>query len=160
MRFLRKLKTNKTYSHTIFRQLVSFALIISILPLVIACITQFWRMKDMMEDEIINSQEQIISQYVTNLEEKLYQFQTRVDLIANSTLVKEALLDEEADPFTRGTRISEEVTKYLMLDQNSEAANYMVYSLNEAQPVYGKNVSMFSVAEREGWYPLIEKWDG
>ena len=112
----------------------------------------------MMEEEIINSQKQIISQYMTNLDEKLYQYQIRVDLIANSTLVKEELLKEDEDPLTKGTRISEEVTKYLMLDQSSEVSNYMVYSMNEEQPVYGRNVSMFSVAEQEEWYPLVDEW--
>lgn len=151
------MRLKKIYSYTIFKQLVVFSLIISSIPLVVSNIMQFSRMKNMMEQEIIISHRQIVSQYMENLEEKLFQYQSRVNMIANSTLVQETLLDTEEYALSRGTRISEEVTKYLMLEQNSDVKNCMIYSVIEEIPAYGKNVSMISLAEREGWYSLIEK---
>ncbi len=146
------MKLRGRYSHTIFKQLVSFTLLIGVVPLIIISIIQFDRMKKMAEEEMIRSHQQVISQYMKSVEEKLTQYQYKIALTSNSTVIQEEMLNAEANPYTKGARISEEVTKYLMLEQTGEVSSCMVYSMLEELPVYGKRVSMISNAQREGWY--------
>ncbi|MBQ7840451.1 MAG: histidine kinase [Lachnospiraceae bacterium] len=153
------MKFKRLYSQTIFRQLVTFTLLIGIVPLIIISITQFTRMKNMAEREMVNSHQQVISQYIKNIEEKLSEYYYKTDLISGSTVVQETLLSTVDNSYSKGARISEEVTKYLMLEKSSEISNCMIYSMVKENPVYGKRVSTISNAEREGWYGLTRALD-
>lgn len=147
------------YSCSIFKKLILFSLSISMVPLIVICVIQYVRMQEIMENEIINSHKQVVSQYVQSLNDKMDLFQFQLGQIADNTLVKESLVDDSLNPLERGKRISSEVTKCLALEQNSGVKNCMIYSFQEDTPSYGKNVSMMSVGKKEKWYQIFGELD-
>ena len=92
------------------------------------------------------------SQYIKNIDEKLTQYQYSLDVIADNTVILEALVDQTESPYTKGEQISSEVTKSLLLDRQKEIRNCMLYSDIDEYPVYGKRASMVKEAGHEEWF--------
>ena len=137
---------------TIFRQLVFYSLLISVVPIIIIFVLLFSRMEDMVESELNTSHVQILSQYLNNTDEKLRRYQESITSISNYTALIDYMTDHSQPMHTRGTAISEEVAKSLLLDWPSEIWNCVVYSLDEENPVYGSRVTVMGAARKEPWY--------
>ena len=65
---------------TIFRQLVFYSLVISVVPIVLIFSLLFSRMENMVESELNTSHAQIISQYLSNTNEKLKRYPIRISI--------------------------------------------------------------------------------
>lgn len=156
------MKHHKRYSRTIFKQLLFFSVVTSILPIAIISAILFTKIEGMAEREIMDSYRQLASQYTQTIKKKLFQYEKTLALISNNTLIKEQLEQEEKGIYERGIMISGEVIKSLFLEGQDEFRNCMVYSKKESNAVYGYRVSMNDVAENEGWYDDYngnnEKW--
>lgn len=137
---------------TIFRQLVFYSLAISVIPIVLIFGLLFSRMENMVESELNTSHMQILSQYLSNTDEKLRRYQESITSISNNTALINAMVDDTESMHTRGVAISEEVAKSLLLDWPSEIWNCVVYSMDEQHPIYGSRVTVMSVARKEPWY--------
>lgn len=144
------------HSKPIFVQLVVFSLLISLIPILIIGTFLFRKLETMVVDEMVNYHAQITSQYTKNIEEKLEQYQKSLRFISDNTMILNTLADRSQNPYARGETISEEVTKSLLLEKNSEIRNCMVYSMVKENPVYGNRASMIEEAGREVWYPKEE----
>ena len=112
----------------------------------------FQKLESMVVEEMMEYHSQISSQYTKNIEEKLKQYQDSLEFISNNTMIMNTLVDEENNPYLRGKIVSEEVAKSLLLEEQSEIYNCMVYSMVDEVPVYGPSVTMFQEATREFWY--------
>ena len=145
-------KMRRILGTTIFRQLVVYSLSISVIPIIIIFVLLFSRMEDMVESELNASHAQIFSQYLNNTDEKLRRYQESVASISNNTALIDYLTDTSRPMHSRGTAISEEVAKSLLLDWPSEIWNCVVYSLDEENPVYGSRVTVMEAARKEPWY--------
>ena len=137
---------------TIFRQLVFYSLVISVVPIVLIFSLLFSRMENMVESELNTSHAQIISQYLSNTNEKLKRYQESITSISNNTALINAMVDDSESMHVRGAAISEEVAKSLLLDWPSEIWNCVVYSLDEEHPIYGSRVTVMEMARKEPWY--------
>ena len=73
-------------------------------------------------------------------------------MIADNTVILEALVDQTESPYIKGEQISSEVTKSLLLDRQKEIRNCMLYSDIDEYPVYGKRASMVKEAGHEEWF--------
>lgn len=148
------------YTHTIFTQLVVFTLAISLIPTLLITGFLFYRIDDMVRKELSNSCDQLASQYMKNLEDKITQYRNSLDVISGNSTILEALNNRTDNAYSRGVRISEEITKTLLLDRQKEIRNCMLYSSVSDNPVYGVRVSMEKEAEREAWYPMEQVMKG
>lgn len=137
---------------TIFRQLVIYSLAISVIPIVLIFVLLFSRMENMVESELNTSHRQILSQYLSNTDEKLRRYQESITSISNNTALINAMVDDTEPMHARGVAISEEVAKSLLLDWPSEIRNCVVYSIDEEHPIYGSRVTVMGVARKEPWY--------
>lgn len=153
------MKGKDLHKNSIFKKMILFSLCISMIPLIVSCVLQYVRMQKIMENEIITSHKQVVSQYMQNLNERMDLYQFQLAQIADNALVKNSMVNDSINPLERGEIISSEVTRCLALEQNSEVKNCMIYSLKEDTPAYGKNVSMMSIGRLEMWNQLIERLD-
>lgn len=150
------MREQKGYSRTIFTKLVIFTIITSILPTTFLCAILFDQIKDMTEREIMESYNQFSYQYLRNIEEKLVQYENSIGFISENTIIVESIENQEEGIYRRGDKISEEVFKSLLLDNQIELRNCMVYSMKEDNPVYGTSAAMMSAAKQETWYQFYE----
>lgn len=134
------MKLEWIHSKPIFIQLVAFSLLISLIPILIVGTFLFRMLENMVISEMEDYHAQITSQYTKNIEEKLEQYQKSLRFISNNTMILSTLADKSQNPYVRGEIISEEVTKSLLLEKNSEIRNCMVYSMVKENPVYGNRL--------------------
>ena len=146
------MKWKGIYSHRIFTQLVVFTLLISLIPTLSITSFLFYKLENMVKTELSNSYLQMTSQYIKNIDEKLTQYQYSLDVIADNTVILEALVDQTESPYIKGEQISSAVTKSLLLDRQKEIRNCMLYSDIDEYPVYGKRASMVKEAGHEEWF--------
>lgn len=150
------MKGKSIHSKSIFVQLVVFSLLASLVPILIISIFLFYKLDNTAQTETRNYHEQITSQYMKNIEEKLQQYRNSLEVIANNTVILNTLTDESLNPYDRGELVSKEVDNSLLLERQSEVRNCMVYSRVQNCKVYGSRASMMQQASREVWY-LQEK---
>lgn len=144
------------HSKSIFVQLIVFSLLTSLVPILIISIFLFYKLDNTAQTETKDYHEQITSQYMKNIEEKLQQYRKSLEVIANNTVILNTLTDEKLNPYDRGELVSKEVDNSLLLEMQSEVRNCMVYSRVQNCKVYGSRASMMQQASREVWY-LQEK---
>ena len=144
------------HSKSIFVQLIVFSLLTSLVPILIISIFLFYKLDNTAQTETKDYHEQITSQYMKNIEEKLQQYRNSLEVIANNTVILNTLTDENLNPYDRGELVSKEVDNSLLLEMQSEVRNCMVYSRVQNCKVYGSRASMMQQASREVWY-LQEK---
>lgn len=146
------MRKNRKYSRNIFRKLVLFTVVTSILPITFLCIILIEKINAMSEQEIMESYRQLSYQYIGNIEEKIEQYERSIFFISGNTKIVEALQDETGGIYKRGDIISEEVFKSLLLEGQTEMRNCIVYSMVEDNPVYGTCATMIGAGKRESWY--------
>lgn len=144
------------HSKSIFVQLIVFSLLTSLVPILIISIFLFYKLDNTAQTETKDYHEQITSQYMKNIGEKLQQYRNSLEVIANNTVILNTLTDENLNPYDRGELVSKEVDNSLLLEMQSEVRNCMVYSRVQNCKVYGSRASMMQQASREVWY-LQEK---
>ena len=141
------------HSKKIFTQLVLFTAVVSVVPIVFISSVLFTKISRMATEELINSHYQLVAQYTSNLESKLFQYRDSLKQIAKNTIVVNTLMDEtqEHNPYRKGNDVSVEVNKSLNLD-SKELRNCMIYSDVDQSKIYGGRVAMMEGASREIWY--------
>ncbi len=123
-----RMKGKGIHSRSIFVQLVVFSLLASLVPILIISIFLFYKLDSTAQAETKDYHEQITSQYMKNIEEKLQQYRNSLEVIANNTVILKTLTDETMNPYDRGEVVSQEVDNSLLLEMQSEVRNCMVYS--------------------------------
>lgn len=146
------MKGKGIHSRSIFVQLVVFSLLASLVPILIISIFLFYKLDSTAQTETKDYHEQITSQYMKNIEEKLQQYRNSLEVIANNTVIPKTLTDETMNSYDRGKVVSQEVDNSLLLEMQSEVRNCMVYSRVQNCKVYGSRASMMQQASREVWY--------
>jgi sensor histidine kinase YesM len=114
----------------------------------------FQKLSGMVTRDLVNSHSQLVVQYMSNVEDKLYQYKNSLSQIANNTIVLDTLMDssDESNPYIKGNKVSIEVTKSLRLESHKELRNCMIYSDMSNNKIYGTKVAMAEGAKSEIWY--------
>lgn len=146
----------KRYS-TVFHQLALFFILAGILPIAVLGLYMYNRVNELAGQELTHSYEILASQYLGGIQEKLARYETSLKFITQNTVIVEQLGSTALNSYTRGGMISEEVSKSLILDEQSTIRNCMIYSELKNAPVYGRRVTTKDTAVREKWYPV---WQG
>lgn len=151
---LKKLQNRIFHSNTIFTQLVLFTVIVSLVPILTISALLFQKLSSMVTRDLVSSHSQLVVQYMSNVEDKLYQYKNSLNQIANNTIVLDTLLDtaDNSNPYIKGNKVSAEVTKSLRLESHKELRNCMIYSDMADNKVYGPKVAMTEGAKSEIWY--------
>lgn len=150
----RKIATYIFHSNKIFVQLVTFILLVSIIPVIVISSLLFNRISGLAENTLNESHSQLVAQYMSNMNENFFRYRYRVQQIANNTIVIDELLNQgsNVNPYVKGTKVSIEVSKCLGVEDYSKFRNCMVYSNVKDAKIYGDKVSMMEEANREQWY--------
>lgn len=151
---LKKLQNRIFHSNTIFTQLVLFTVIVSLVPILTISALLFQKLSGMVTRDLVNSHSQLVVQYMSNVEDKLYQYRNSLIQIANNTIVLDTLMDssDDSNPYIKGNKVSIEVTKSLRLESHKELRNCMIYSNMSNNKIYGVKVAMAEGAKGEIWY--------
>ena len=112
----------------------------------------FYKLDRTAQAEVQDYHDQITSQYMKNIEEKLQQYRKSLEVIANNTVILSTLTDETLNPYDKGELVSKEVNNSLLLEKQSEVRNCMIYSSVQDCKIYGRRASMMQQASREVWY--------
>lgn len=147
--------------NSIFTQLVLFTIIVSIVPIIFISTMLFEKISSMVYQNLINSQSQITFQYISEKDEKLFQYRDSLNQIANNTIVLNTLMGESEDknPYAKGNDVSIEVNKSLRLRSNAELRNCMVYSNVKGSEIYGQRVTVLDTAASQNWYSSFQNSD-
>ena len=146
------MKGKGIHSRSIFVQLLVFSLLASLVPTLLISIFLFYKLDRTAQAEIQDYHDQITSQYMKNIEEKLQQYRNSLEVIANNTVILNTLTDETLNPYDKGELVSKEVNNSLLLEKQSEVRNCMIYSSVQDCKIYGRRASMMQQASREVWY--------
>ena len=146
------MKGKGIHSKTIFVQLLVFSLLASLVPTPLISIFLFYKLDRTAQAEVQDYHDQITSQYMKNIEEKLQQYRNSLEVIANNTVILNTLTDETLNPYDKGELVSKEVNNSLLLEKQSEVRNCMIYSSVQDCKIYGRRASMMQQASREVWY--------
>ncbi len=151
---LKKLQNRIFHSNTIFTQLVLFTVIVSLAPILVISTLLFQKLSGMVTRDLVNSHSQLVVQYMSNVDDKLYQYKNSLSQIANNTIVLDTLMDTagHSNPYIKGNKVSVEVTKSLRLESHKELRNCMIYSDMTNNKIYGARVAMADGAKGEIWY--------
>nr|WP_314460300.1 histidine kinase [uncultured Clostridium sp.] len=141
------------HSGTIFTQLVTFTAVVSIVPILFISSLMLRKISHMITEELAASHNQLVAQYTTTLEGKLYQYQYGLKQLSDNTIVLNTLQGRtgEKNPYIMGNDVSIEVNKSFHLDGN-EIRNCMIYSNNLDNKIYGTRIAMITEASKEIWY--------
>lgn len=146
------MKGKGIHSRSIFVQLLVFSLLASLVPTLLISIFLFYKLDRTAQAEVQDYHDQITSQYMKNIEEKLQQYRNSLEVIANNTVILNTLTDETLNPYDKGELVSKEVNNSLLLEKQSEVRNCMIYSSVQDCKIYGRRASMMQQASREVWY--------
>ena len=146
------MKGKGIHSRSIFVQLLVFSLLASLVPTLLISIFLFYKLDRTAQAEVQDYHDQITSQYMKNIEEKLQQYRNSLEVIANNTVILNTLTDETLNPYDKGEQVSKEVNNSLLLEKQSEVRNCMIYSSVQDCKIYGRRASMMQQASREVWY--------
>lgn len=138
-------------------QLTTFALLISLLPLLLVSVFLLLRMEDMTERELTQSYQWLLNEHIGNVKDKLRQYDASLNYTARNTTILKALTDESGNPYALGSDISVEVFKNVPMDIPSEVHDCMVYATGPVE-VYGARTTVFTEKIRENW--LANGWNG
>ncbi len=146
------MKGKGIHSRSIFVQLLVFSLLASLVPTLLISIFLFYKLDRTAQAEVQDYHDQITSQYMKNIEEKLQQYRNSLEVIANNTVILSTLTDETQNPYDKVELVSKEVNNSLLLEKQSEVRNCMIYSSVQDCKIYGRRASMMQQASREVWY--------
>ena len=146
------MKGKGIHSRSIFVQLLVFSLLASLVPTLLISIFLIYKLDRTAQAEVQDYHDQITSQYMKNIEEKLQQYRKSLEVIANNTVILNTLTDETLNPYDKGELVSKEVNNSLLLEKQSEVRNCMIYSSVQDCKIYGRRASMMQQASREVWY--------
>ena len=146
------MKGKGIHSRSIFVQLLVFSLLASLVPTLLISIFLFYKLDRTAQAEVQDYHDQITSQYMKNIEEKLQQYRKSLEVIANNTVILSTLTDDTLNPYDKGELVSKEVNNSLLLEKQSEVRNCMIYSSVQDCKIYGRRASMMQQASREVWY--------
>lgn len=138
-------------------QLTAFALLISLLPLLLVSVLLLWRMENMTEQGLTQSYQWLIGEHIGNVKDKLRQYEASLSYTAQNTTILDALADEGGNPYMLGSDVSGEVFKNVPMENRSEVHDCMVYATGPVA-VYGTRASVFTEKVHEKW--LNGGWNG
>ena len=148
------------HSKTIFRQVLIFSLLISLVPIILVSIILFRNLESTAEKELTASYKQIGLQYINNIKDRLNRLETGVLVVSKNTTIQEQLLNPLDSPYIKGELISEEIFKSLLLEGRNEINNCMVYTKLQGREIFGRSASTWEVARKESWYNYYNGREG
>ncbi len=152
-------KLNKLYnlifhSAKIYKQLIVFTVVVSIVPVILISVMLFKQINSMITDDLQKSRRQLVAQYMSNMEYKFHEYELSLKQIANNTIIINTLHgeSESTNPYRNGRKVSEELSKSLTVENHKELYNCMIYSYLEGISIYGSKVTTMEGASNETWY--------
>lgn len=131
-------------------KLTAFAVLISLLPLLLVGALLLWRMESMTERELTQSYRWLISEHIGNVKDKLRQYEASLGYTSRNTTILDALADEGGNPYTLGSEVSGEVFKNVPMENRTDVYDCMVYATGPVR-VYGTRATVFTDKLRKEW---------
>ena len=168
MALRRRARTGVGPFHSIFLRLTAFALLISVVPVLLVSAGALVRMETMTEQRLGETYEWLVDEYLGGVEDRLSRYDAGMRELARNTTILDALVDESANAYARGRAISAEVYKSVALENHQEIRDCIVYSMSH--PAYGSSATTLTDTEVQMWrengwseersWFFRETWDG
>jgi Putative regulator of cell autolysis len=132
------------------------------IPLIFLTLVFFLQFQQIIGNEVGDSYEQVVSQYVNNIENKFTIYKNLIDTIAVNGVVQDIFAHQDEkklkDTISIGRTFSKEIDNQIFAKNTKEIYNIMLYALNKEFPSDGIHTSNVSYVENEKWYQeLTEK---
>lgn len=155
--------------HSVIIHLTAFVVLISIVPVFFISVTLLKRMETMTERELTQSYQWLVSEHISNAQDRLNTYENSMRYTARNSTILDALTRKDENPYLLGRTVSTELFKTISMEAHNEIRECVVYA-DGGTEVYGSRVTMFTEAtERawrehgwnggEGWF-LDTSWDG
>lgn len=137
-------------------KLIVFSIVISTIPLFIISILFDNKTQEYYSEKLDESYEQVVSQYVSNLNYKIELYQTFLTNICSNRNINDILLHKNeytnSEVYDIGKKISNEVGLLIGARSIEELRNIMVYIYDESLPIYATKVTNVKKVKDEDWY--------
>jgi len=144
-------------------KLIAFTVFISAVPLLCVSIALDNKMERFIENELSSSYEQIVNQYVSNINYKLDIYKNLLTNVASSLMINELLSTDVNssmnEAYEIGKKITNEVGMFLGSNNIRELHNIMIYSYDKSNQIIGAKISSVSAIENEPWYEYVDDMD-
>jgi len=151
-KLLRNVIVNTRYSV----KMIFFIVFVSAIPFLTVSTVLGHKMGRIIENELSKSYEQTLNQYVSNINYKLDIYQTLLTNIASNSTIGEQLSFNENSSLNENYDIALNVSRELAMLIGSrkikELYNFMIYTYNTKNLIYGPKVSNVSAIKNEKWY--------
>jgi len=140
-------------------KLIVFSIVISTIPLFLISVVFDNKIQEYYGEKLNESYEQVVSQYVSNLNYKIELYQTFLTNICSNQNINDLLVDENKytnlEVYDIGKKISNEVGLLIGSRSIEELRNIMVYIYDESLPIYASKVTNVKEVQDEEWYIKI-----
>ncbi|GMQ60104.1 sensor histidine kinase [Vallitalea sediminicola] len=137
-------------------KLIVFSIVISTIPLFFISIVFDNKIQKYYSEKLNESYEQVVSQYVSNLNYKIELYQTFLNNISSNQNINDLLLHKNnytnSEVYDVGKRISNEVGLLIGTKNIEELRNIMVYFYDEELPIYSSKFTNVEKVKDEDWY--------
>lgn len=138
------------------RKYIYSNILIILIPCLILAIAYFLKFQQIIQNEICLSYEQIMNQYLANIDYKLDLYRNIQESFSNNGRVQEILEDPnevtslEIMKFIDG--FSKDTKNIFLDEKKKEVYNIALYSYNENVPYDGAFLKSIKYAKNEGWF--------
>jgi len=123
----------------------------------------YYKFRGVVKDEISTSYEQVVSQYVDNINYKLNIYQNLMENIVMNGTVQRIFLNQgqftPLDTFDVGKQISNEIDSLIFGKNVKEIHSIRLYALNDSFPNDGRYVSNISTIRSEPWFGELNNFE-
>ena len=137
-------------------KLILFSIVITTLPLIFISIVFDNKIQEYYSKKLNESYEQVVSQYVSNLNYKIEIYQTMLTNICSNRNINDLLLHKDEytnqEVYDIGKKISNEVGLLIGSRSIEELRNIMVFIYDDSLPIYSSKVTNVKKIADEDWY--------
>lgn len=131
-------------------RLTAVALLISICPLLCVSMLLLWQIDGMIENELTQSYQWLVSEHIGNVQDKLRLYDDSISYTAMNTTIQDALTDASGNPYVLGYAISNEVFKMVPMENRKEVYECLIYA-DGPSSAYGSCVKTFTQLDEKSW---------
>lgn len=140
-------------------KIMLFTVIISLIPIMFLSYFFYNKSEQIIYYEVSNSYNQILNQYVDNIQYKLNLYNTLINNITFNGVIQRDLDKEERGDFSEEmdaiNKVSFEVENLLLDKYNNGTYNITIYPMDEAYTYYQSHLGNVSTIKKTEWYKNI-----
>ncbi len=151
------------YDMSIANKIIVFTIVITLIPLLCMSLLYYYKMEQVVENELSSSYQQEVSQYIDNINYKFDIYQTFADNIALNRTIEELFSKQDKitidQTIETSNLIKKEINSLILLKDIQELDSIMLYANNDKFPSDGIHIRSISLVDGHDWYRKISLED-